>query len=256
MAVGPSRHASTASVRAGTSRLAALADEFPTLEVVLAACVLGLAWRGVSLLRAASSIEPAIEAWERAIRAGDAASSASLERNASTPWLAPLAHSALVERENAAADPALHPVAQRGARLARGLKSAAARDLVVCAVLAGSLAYAWVSRLVVSPIFFVLGVTAAVLLLGSVLLRIRLADSLKRAGLRFSRAAASAPHPKDSAGLDAEKCSRCGSTRVVRVTSPEELGPRLGALHVEEIVLCASCGRIEGRAAPAPPPQA
>jgi hypothetical protein len=226
-----------------------VADEFPTLEVVLAACVVGLGWRGVSLIRATQGLNRATEAWASAIQAGTHARISALEHDPSAGWITPLGRaaldrsSALPTTDGIREDPVIH----RGARFARSLRSAAARDLVVCSVLAGALVYAWMTQLGVSRLFFSLGLLSTGLLLGSVLLRVRLARGLEQAAMRLSTAAKKAGRAGGRSAREQPRCTGCGFEGIA-VISADDLGLTLRSLGVEEVRVCGECGRVGGHA--------
>jgi hypothetical protein len=223
-----------------------VADEFPTLEVALAASVLWLAFRGVLLGRDASGIGTRVTALCGAIERGDAAQLAEFGRGPAATWLGPIARSAAAGFGRKAADGQLgEQLLERTARAERRLRNGAGRDLVVCSVLGGSLVYAGVTNLGVAPAFYGLGAAAALLLLIAVPLRLSLAKRLKAAVPAVERALGA----RAAAGLgsgDARRCRVCGQTELTRLTA-SELGPKLGELGVTEALFCPGCGHLWGR---------
>jgi hypothetical protein len=67
-----------------------VSDEFPTLEVALAAAALWLGYRSLALARARSRASSRLEALARAIEHGDTALLGSMAHEASASWLRPL----------------------------------------------------------------------------------------------------------------------------------------------------------------------
>jgi len=217
-----------------------VSDEFPTLEVVLLASVAVLAWRGLLIARMRRELDRALPRLLAAVADASAPGGEGSPRFG--PALEPLARAALAPRTEASG----RAVAERALGAVRRVKSAAARDLVICAVLGGSLVYAFATRLAVSPPFFVLGGLAALLLLLAVKDRLALARSLAAAGTKLADSLAARPsEPPPNA---ARRCRKCGEP-LPDSLGPEELGARLRELGTRELFVCRRCGRIEGQAA-------
>ncbi|HET9954443.1 MAG TPA: hypothetical protein VFQ61_08060 [Polyangiaceae bacterium] len=249
-----------------------MADEFPTLEIVLAACVAGLAWRGFRLFWAERSLAAQVEklnpdlpnqgltggnverasaylgvllraAGEEQARAESQAQPRASARTAPTP------------SEKPSGPPRAHVaeiVHERALRMRRRLQGASARDLLGCAVLGGAAMYAGAADLGVAKTLFVLGGLGSGLLLLSVLLRMRLDSRVElaekaviasfRSGSRAARSFSSRPA--------ADRCPACGQPGIVHHETAAELGSHLSALGLNELVRCPSCGHIEGRIRP------
>lgn len=227
-----------------------MTDEFPTLEVVSAVCVSWLAFRDWVLLRGASKLNEQITQVASRLEQNQAAT----ERGAA-PWLRPLTRTvnALVSGEIGATT-ARELLSERSLRARRKLTSGAARDLVVCAVLAGSLIYARAAQLEVGSLFFALGIAALVMLLAGAGLRVRLERVLGRAGARVAEAIAR--RPSAAASGAAPRCRICREPKLTRVASPEALGAQLSALGVVEVFVCPRCGHVTGAAQPPIPGKA
>jgi hypothetical protein len=223
-----------------------VSDEFPTLEVALAAAALWLGYRSLALARARSRAGARLETLARAIEQGDTALLGSMAHEASASWLRPLIRTALSGVEDARPIQKLRDqLAERAARAQRRLRGAAARDLVVCSVMGGSLVYAYASNLGVEPAFYGLGALATALLFFGVFLRLDLARRLRLAAPALSRAVAArdSAAPSDS---PKERCRVCGNLERVRL-SGDELGPKLATLGLTEALFCPRCGHLSGR---------
>jgi hypothetical protein len=222
-----------------------VADEFPTLEVALAVCVLWLGWRGWVLARGAARLDTDVEALAAAIRRGEEPGAAA-RRGSEAAWLGHLARAALAAAQDPrAAEPGHDPVRERTRRIRRRLRSAAARDLVVCAVLLGALAYARAANLGVSSTFFALGAVSGVLLLVAVGVRLWLDRRVESASKRLAQASGvqSARTSVSARGA----CPACGKSELLSVRGRRNLGRKLSSLGVEEVLLCAECGHVTGR---------
>jgi hypothetical protein len=223
-----------------------VSDEFPTLEVALAAAALWLGYRSLALGRAWSHASARLEALGRGIEHGDTPLLGSMAHEASASWLRPLIRTALAGVEDARPVQKLRDqLAERAGRAQRRLRAAAARDLVVCSVMGGSLVYAYASNLGVEPAFYGLGALAAALLLFGVFLRLDLARRLRLAAPGLSRAVTTrdSSAPSDS---PRERCRVCGNLERLRL-SGDELGPKLAALGLTEALFCPHCGHLSGR---------
>ncbi len=216
-----------------------MTDEFPTLEVALAACVLWLAFRGFWLVLGVARFDTAVEALVRAERERPAGR--RRRRGPAAIWLYELTQLARQARESGAPDWA-ERVKERGARLRTKLRSSAARDLVVSAVLGGCLVSARAAGFASSPWFFGLGGAATLLLLLAVAARLRLAEKLPNAASRLAEAVSPVSAPPGREG-----CRRCGSTEIASVVAAD-LGAALRALGVDQIGICQRCGNVAGRA--------
>ncbi len=227
-----------------------MTDEFPTLEVVSAVCVFWLAFRDWVLLRGATKFDEQITRVASRLEQNQA----TTERGAA-PWLRPFTRTvnALIAGEIGTTT-ARELLSERSLRARRKLTSGAARDLVVCAVLAGSLIYAQAAKLEVGSLFFALGVAALVMLLAGAALRVRLERVLGRAGARVAEAIAR--RPSGSASGAAPRCRICRETKLAHVASPEGLGAKLSALGVVEVFVCPRCGHVTGAAHPPIPAKA
>lgn len=221
-----------------------MTDEFPTLEVVSAVCVCWLAFRDWVLLRGASNLNA-----ELTRVAGGLERNEPYNERGAAPWLRPFTRTinALVGGEIGATT-ARELLSERSLRARRKLSSGAARDLVVCAVLAGSLIYARAAKLEVGSVFFALGIAALVMLLVGAGLRVRLERLLARAGTRVAEAIARRPNVVATGA--APRCRICRETKLARVVSPDALGPQLSALGVVELFVCPRCGHVTGTAQP------
>lgn len=221
-----------------------MTDEFPTLEVVSAVCVCWLAFRDWVLLRGASKLNAEIARVASRLERNEA----SNERDA-PPWLRPFTRTvnALLAGE-IGATMARELLSERSLRARRKLTSGAARDLVVCAVLAGSLIYARAAKLEVGSAFFALGIAALVMLLVGAALRVRLERVLARAGARVAEAIARRPSAPATGA--APRCRICRETKLARVVATDALGPQLSALGVVEVFVCPRCGHVTGTARP------
>ncbi len=223
-----------------------MADEFPTLEVALAALSPWLAFRGFvlgrSALRARADLARLGAALERAApgRVGDSL------RGLQASWLSPLWRAAA--HGGAEADAELrHHLEERSAHLGQQLRSAAARDLVVCAVLTGALGYARISSLGVEDWFYGFGLANAGLILLAVGFRLRMARELA-AGTARLLSAVTARRSPSLGDATSGRCRVCGETKLARLTTPAELGSALTELGVELVTVCAKCGHVSGRA--------
>lgn len=222
-----------------------MADEFPTLEVALAVCVLWLGWRGYVLARGALSLDADVEALAAALGRGEEPRSAG-GRGPDATWLEHLARAAfIVAAAPKPDDPAQAPLRERGRRIRRRLRSAAARDLVVCAVLFGALAYARSASLGVSGAFFALGAVSGVLLLLAVAVRLWLDRQVDPTSERLARASGGqAAHARASSH---ELCPSCGQTGAMSLRGAKNIGKKLTSLGVNELLLCTLCGQVSGR---------
>jgi hypothetical protein len=222
-----------------------VADEFPTLEVALAVCVLWLAWRGWVLARGAARLESDTEALAAAIRRGEEPGAAA-RRGSELGWLGHLAREALAAaRDPGTAEPGHDPVRERTVRIRRRLRSAAARDLLVCAVLIGALAYARAANLGVSGAFFVLGGLSGALLLVAVGLRLWLDRRVESASQRLAHA--SGVQSSRTSVSARQACPTCGKSELVSVKGRRYLGRKLHSLGVDEVLVCVECGHLTGR---------
>jgi len=156
------------------------------------------------------------------------------------PLLEPLARAALI----APAGESKRAVNERASTLRRRVRSAAARDLVICAVLGGALIYALFADTLVGWTFYALGGTAAVLLLTSVAERMHVDREIARVGSQFGASVGGgrSEPPRASTG-----CRVCGEPAVKRLTTAEDVGQRLWSLGAREILVCPRCGAITGR---------
>ncbi|MFZ5889707.1 MAG: hypothetical protein ACOY0T_01450 [Myxococcota bacterium] len=220
-----------------------MTDEFPTLEVVQAVCVLWLGFRGFHLFRGVTQLNAKVERLAHALEKADA----SAQRGVVEPWLVPLSRTtqALVTHQ-IGATAARELLSERSARARRKLRSGAARDLVVCAILIGALIYARAAKLDVSVAFFGLGVAAAVLLLLAVALRLKLERGLVGAATRLAEAMARHQSAPNSGALS--RCRICSETKLTRVAGSQDLGPNLSSLGVMEVFVCPRCGHVTGAA--------
>lgn len=222
-----------------------VADEFPTLEVALAACVAWLAWRGWVLARSAARLVRDLASLSTAVQQGEASVPAASGNGPEAAWLGHLARAALSAVERGLTASELHQELQeRARRIRRRLRSAAARDLVVCAVLIGALAYARSAHLGVSPAFFTLGAAAGALLLAAVGLRLWHGAQLVRTSELLSRAAAG--RASKASAAQAAACASCGASGLIRARGAEELGQKLRDLGVTEVRVCPACGHLDG----------
>jgi hypothetical protein len=220
-------------------------DEFPTLEVALAVCVLWLGFRGFALARGAALLNDDVASLLSAIRRRAAPRSAA-QRGRDSAWLEDLGRAALSIDDGAGASESAHAsLRERAARIRRRLRSAAALDLVVCAVLVGAMTYARTANLGVSVWFFALGAVAGLLLLAAVGLRLWHDAQVNRVSERLARAlserGAESPVPSTR-----EVCPKCGAGEVESVSGRRNLGKKLTALGVSEVLLCSRCGHVGG----------
>lgn len=221
-----------------------MTDVFPTLEVVLAVCVLWLVFRDWLLLRGASTLQTSVDGIAQRLERGE-----PLTRTGAAPWLTPFtrtAHALVAEQIGTTA--ARELVSERSQRARRKLTSGAARDLVVCAILIGALIYAHAAELDVGPAFFPLGVAATILLFAAVALRLKLERGLTSAAARIAEAIAR--RPSDVSKGASPRCRICRETKLGRVASAEGLGSQLSALGVVEVFVCPRCGHVTGAAHP------
>jgi len=223
-------------------------DEFPTLEVAQAVCVSWLAFRGWFLLRGATGLTRNVEEVAAEIEQGKGRAQQAALRHRET-WLLPFTRVAVaLASAGTGTTAAREQLRERVARARRKLRSSAAWDLVVCAILVGALIYAHAAALEVGDAFFGLGATITLLLLSAVALRVRIERGLVPAAARVAEAIARRPSP--SAG-SLQRCRICSETALTRVASPEELGARLSELSVVELFICPRCGHVTGAARPA-----
>lgn len=215
-------------------------DEFPTLEVVLAASVTVLVWRGWLLYRSRAEFRTGSERLLQVFRLGSP-TARELAGAHLGPLLEPLARAALVSQVGDTP----RAVSERASRIRRRIQSAAARDLVICAVLGGSLVYTVFADTVVGWTFYALGIAAGLLLLAAVGERIFLDRQLAKVAARFGSAVGAADA---SASGEISACRVCGEPRLERLSSPDDIGPRLRALGTREIFVCSRCGTITGKA--------
>jgi hypothetical protein len=221
-----------------------VADEFPTLEVALAACVLWLGWRGWVLARGAARLDSDVDALAAAIRRGDEPG-ATARRGPGAAWLGHLARAALAAAQDPeAAEPGHDPVRERARRIRRRLRSAAARDLVVCAVLVGALVYARSANLGVTDAFFALGAASGALLFVAVGVRLWLDRRVEPASKRLAQASGvqSARTSVSARGA----CPSCGKSALESLKGRRNLGRKLSSLGVAELLVCAECGHVTG----------
>ncbi len=222
-----------------------MADEFPTLEVAQAVSVLWLGMRAFLFYRGALQLPADVE------HIGQTLGVKRRLRRDRKAWLEPLARTAvaLVQGD-------LTPLAarqllgERAHRIARRLRQAAARDLIVSAVLIGALVYAGLSRLEVGPPFFALGALAALLAAAAVPARLSLARRLPDAAGQLATAALARREQRPASSARAPGCEACGQTSLVVLTTDAELGPRLLGLGVRELRVCPQCGHVSGAATP------
>lgn len=222
-----------------------MSDEFPTLEVALAAGVAVLLWRGWLLRRTRLGLLPASERLFETFRNGTP-NAHTFSAAKLGPLLEPLALAAVT----APGKDLPQAVKERSARLRQRERGAAARDLVICGVLGGSLLYASSSELARGWVFFALGGAAVLLLLLAVLERLLLERELVRIAGRFGTSLAEGPgeKPKDAPPREVTVCGVCGGQGLERWTDPAELGPKLWALGVRELFVCRLCGHAsDGR---------
>jgi len=208
-------------------------DEFPTLEVALGACVLWLCWRGFWLVTGALRFDAALATQERALH--ESAKERVPRRDPVAFWLNALTHSVKKARDESTVDLAAR-ASERGKRMRQRLRSAAARDVVVSAVLAGCLIWARGAHFGETSWFYALGAAAALLLVLSVVCRLVVAAKLPTAARQLALALApvSGRAPRGS-------CRRCGEANQV-VVAGEQLGNALLALGVESLLVCPACG--------------
>lgn len=200
-----------------------------------------LVWRAWLLHRARAQFRAASERLFQIFQRGTP-SVRELAKARLGPLLEPLARAALV----AQLEDTERAIAERASRIRRQVRSAAARDLVICAVLSGSLVYALFSETVVGWTFHALGVTAALLLLAAVGERVRLDRAIAQVAARFGAAHGSADQ---AAFRELPACRICGEPHLERLSSPDDIGPRLRAMGTRELLVCGRCGSITGRAA-------
>jgi hypothetical protein len=224
-------------------------DVFPTLEVVLAVCVLWLGFRDWFLFRGATTLRASVEDIAKSLEAGSPKSSQL--RAARAPWLSPFTRTAqALLTHQIGTTAARELVSERSQRARRKLTSGAARDLVVCAVLIGSLIYARAAQLEVGPAFFPLGILATVMLVLAVALRLTLERGVASAATRVAEAIAR--RPLEASKGASPRCRICRETKLSRVASAEALGRELSALGVVEVFVCPRCGHVTGAAHPPP----
>lgn len=221
-----------------------MSDEFPTLEVALAASVVVLVWRGWLLHRSRLGFIAAAERLLVSFQHGPP-SARQLSAANLGPFLEPLARAALT----APIDETPRAAAERASRIRRRIRSAAARDLVICAVLGGSLIYARFSGIGVARTFYLLGAAATLLLLAAVVERIRMDRALADVAARFG--AALGARSGGVAPPEGRTCKVCGEPYQERLTSSADIGPRLWQLGAREIFVCTRCGHVTGKITPA-----
>ena len=210
-----------------------MTDEFPTLEVALGACVLWLCWRGFWLVTGALGFDAALATQERALH--ESSKERVPRRNPVAFWLNALTHSVKKAREESTVDlPAR--ASERGERMRQRVRSAAARDIVVGAVLGGCLVWAREAHFGATSWFYALGAAAAFLLVLSVVCRLLVAAKLPAAARQLALALAPVSGRAPRGG-----CRRCGEVDQV-VVAGEELGKALLALGVESLLVCPACG--------------
>jgi hypothetical protein len=219
-----------------------VADEFPTLEVALAACVVWLGWRGWVLARGAARLAGDVESLSSAVGRGELGPPGTSGKGPEAAWLGQLARTALAAENGSKAD----ELRERARRIRRRLRNAAARDLVVCAVLIGALAYARSASLGVSAAFFALGASAGVLLLAAVALRLWHDARVAWASEHLRRAVASRTAPPSSR-VAPVSCFRCGAKALICLEKSHDLAKKLERLQVREVRLCTACGHLDGR---------
>jgi hypothetical protein len=226
-----------------------VADEFPTLEVALAALTPWLIFRGLALGQNARRASADLDGIAVALESGHAESSSVAGRSSKSAWLTPIRRLAAQASAGESVTVVRHQLTERAERIERSLRSAAARDLVVCAVLDSALVYGYASNLGVAVWFYVFGVANTTLLALAVAFRLQMASALGRATPRLLAALGThgAARPSDGGG---SRCRHCGSTNVTRVANAAELGAALSTLGVEFVSVCQSCGHIAGRAKP------
>ena len=220
-------------------------DEFPTLEVALAVCVLWLGFRGFALARGAALLNDDVAVLLSAVRRRAAPRSAA-RGGRDSAWLEDLGRAALsIDDGSGSAEQAHASLRERAARIRRRLRSAAARDLVVCAVLVGAMTYARTTSLGVSVWFFALGALAGLLLLTAVGLRLwhdaQVNPVTERLSVALTERGADAPTPAAR-----EVCPKCGAGELESVSGRRNLGKKLTALGVSEVLLCSRCGHVGG----------
>lgn len=217
-----------------------MSDEFPTLEVALAGSAVVLLWRAGLLLSARRELS------ELSPTSGREPELQHFQKH-SGRLFDPVLRAGMSARESgASAEAQRSAVAERAHRVGRRLRTAGARDIVICAVLLGALVYAGAANLEVRPSFFLLGGAASALLGMTALLAVRSAVRIEALGADLgkllARMSAQGSHTA------ARRCPVCGAAPVV-VESPDELGPRLRQLGVERLAVCAHCGHVGGHAA-------
>lgn len=223
-----------------------LADEFPSLEVALAVCVLWLGWRGWVLARGAARLDVEVEALAAALRRGEEPG-ATGRRRREPAWLGYLARAIYAAARNPEPSAAgQEPVRERTLRIRGRLRSAAARDLVVCAVLLGSLAYARAANLGVSGAFFGLGAVAALLLFLAVGVRLWLDARVWPTSERLTLAVGGVS-AQTRAVASRAACPSCGSAELFELAGPRNLGRKLRSLGVQAVTVCTACGHVGGR---------
>lgn len=224
------------------SEIQEVPDEFPTLEVALAASVVVLVWRAWLLHRSRTQFRAASERLFLAFEQGTP-SARDLAKARLGPLLEPLARGAALFAQLEDTERA---IGERAARVRRQVRSGAAKDLVICAVLGGSLVYALISETMVSWIFHVLGVTAALLSLAAAGERVRLDREIAEVAGRFK---AVQGRPNLEASRELMTCSACGEPELERLSSPD-LGARLREMGTRELLICGACGNVSGRSTP------
>lgn len=234
-------------------------DEFPTLEVVAALGVLALVIRTLLVANETKVLPPFVTGLARSLRAGDRASALAACNSPEAPALARVARE-LVSRvgEPPYGSEAFAELKQEQheleEELARRAESGRARDLIVLAVLLGSMAFAALSSLPVSSWFQGLAGAAAVLLIIGYVMRSRLRGveraELARIGEALAEGLAQAPTPNSARpslhSIDGG-CTACGEN-VFLVARDAALGSALPALGIHELRICKNCGLVAGQA--------
>jgi hypothetical protein len=231
-----------------------MADEFPTLEAVAALGVVALSVRVVLMAQQVSAIRRDNAALVDALRSGAHQRAVELCARAKSPAYSEIARRILsvLEERGKRLEPQrfkerVDQAAQSAfVRTTRRVQSGRARDLILLAVLFGSLAYAFAGGLNAGAWFLMLVAAACLIVIGSFVLRSKVSSTLASCLGELLSAAATSQATAPEAVSDG-RCRNCGRAEQIVVSNAAALGPSPWGLGVEELRICRNCGVLHGK---------
>ncbi len=237
-------------------------DNFPTLEVAAALGLIIALLRTIRVLRSLVKIPQVNRALTALLDKGDRDAALKLCTEDDAAAFLQMARRVLVEMRQHGAGEAEETLRQQLRQAfdreyesqAERIQSGRARDTVALAVLLGAIAYAAVAKLGVGVVFFALCGAGALFLAWNVWVRGRVLSESRQAAASLvdaaARMAARAPRPARRHRHTRAHCPECGE-ELTRAGSAElSLDGKTSALG--SLVICRSCGHVEGKLANLP----